>query len=309
MHISKKSSIFAHIFETMKNIAFIINPISGTFNKRRIPKLVDKLLDKEQWMPDVVYTEYKGHGTELAKRYAQLGFDAVVAVGGDGTVNEVASGLCGTNTALGIVPVGSGNGFARHLGTPLSATNAIEALNHMTPVACDYGLANDHPFFATCGTGFDAHISEEFQKAGKRGFRTYLEKILTQIFSFQPEEYRIEGEGLNLEGKAFLLTVANCNQWGHDAMIAPKASVQDGKLDLVICSPFPLILAPGLGLALFTKTIDQRMQVTSLKVKELTLHRAEGSSFHLDGDPVDLGSEIHIRVVEDGLKVLVPKKY
>lgn len=293
----------------MKNIAFIINPISGTLNKRRIPKIIDKLLDKEQWMPDIVFTEYKGHGIELARHYAALGFNAVVAVGGDGTVNEVASGLRGTNTALGVIPIGSGNGFARHMGTPLRTTNAIEAINNMTPVRCDYGLANDHPFFATCGTGFDASISEEFQKAGTRGFRTYFEKIVKNIFTYEPENYKLKGEGIDIEGKAFLVTIANCSQWGASAVIAPKASVQDGKLDVVFCSPFPLILAPGLALGLFTKTIDQGIHVTSLKTKEVTLFRDNAGPFHIDGDPVEMGTEIHIRVVEDGLWVLAPKRF
>ena len=293
----------------MNNIAFIINPISGTLNKRRIPKIIDKLLDKEQWMPDIVFTEYKGHGIELARHYAALGFNAVVAVGGDGTVNEVASGLRGTNTALGVIPIGSGNGFARHMGTPLRTTNAIEAINNMTPVRCDYGLANDHPFFATCGTGFDASISEEFQKAGTRGFRTYFEKIVKNIFTYEPEYYKLKGEGIDIEGKAFLVTIANCIQWGASAVIAPKASIQDGKLDVVFCSPFPLILAPGLALGLFTKTIDQGIHVTSLKTKEVTLFRDNAGPFHIDGDPVEMGTEIHIRVVEDGLWVLAPKRF
>ena len=293
----------------MKNIAFIINPISGTLNKRRIPKLIDKLLDHDQWMPDIVFTEYKGHGIELARHYAALGFNAVVAVGGDGTVNEVASGLRGTNTALGIVPIGSGNGFARHLGTPLRVTNAIEALNSMTPVRCDYGLANDHPFFVTCGTGFDASISEEFQKAGARGLRTYVQQIVKKIFSYRPEHYTLKGDGIDLQGDAFLITFANCNQWGNAAVIAPKASIQDGLLDVVICSPFPLILAPGLALSLFTKTIDQGVHVSSVKTRELTLYRDAPAPFHLDGDPVSFGTEIHIRVVEDGLWVLAPKRF
>ena len=295
--------------EMMKNIAFIINPHSGTLNKRRIPKLIDKLLDKKQWMADIVFTEYKGHGIELARHYAALGFNAVVAVGGDGTVNEVASGIRGTSTALGVIPIGSGNGFARHMGTPLRVTNAIEALNNVTPVRCDYGLANDHPFFVTCGTGFDASISEQFQQAGTRGLKTYVEKIIKHIFNYQPENYRLKGEEVDLEGKAFLITFANCNQWGNAAIIAPKASIQDGKLDIVICSPFPLILAPGLALQLFTKTIDQGMHVSSIKTKEVTLYRDAPAPFHLDGDPVHMGNEIHLRVVEEGLWVLAPKRY
>jgi len=130
-----------------------------------------------------------------------------------------------------------------------------------------------------------------------------------KIFTYEPEPYRLKGENIDLEGKAFLVTIANCNQWGASAVIAPKASIQDGKLDVVICSPFPLILAPGLALSLFTKTIDQGMHVSSVKTKEVTLIRETAAPFHLDGDPVEMGTEIHIRVVEDGLWVLAPKRF
>ncbi len=293
----------------MRNIAFIINPISGTQNKRRIPKIIDNKLDKRVWMADIVYTEYKGHAEELARHYADLGFSAVVAVGGDGTVNEVASGIRDTQTALGVVPIGSGNGFARHLGTPLRVANAIETINNATPMQCDYGMANDRPFFVTCGSGFDATISEQFQRAGSRGFRTYLEEIVKLLFTYKPEHYRVVVDGVDLDGTAFLLTVANCNQWGNAAVIAPKASIQDGLLDVVICSPFPLIQAPSLAIKLFTKTIDQGMNVTSLQTREVTLIRDYAAPFHLDGDPVQMGEEIHLRIVEDGLWVLVPKRY
>lgn len=293
----------------MKNIAFIINTIAGTQNKRRIPKMVNKQLDKEQWTPDFVFTEYKGHATELASHYASLGFDAVVAVGGDGTVNEVASGLRDTQTALGILPIGSGNGFARHLGLPLRLPNAIDLLNHCEPISCDYGLANNRPFFVTCGTGFDAFISEEFQRAGKRGVKSYVEQVLKHIFTYRPQRYALEGEGINLSGESFLLTFANCNQWGNAAVIAPKASIQDGLMDVVICTPFPLIFAPGLAIGLFTKTIDQGMHVSSIKTRQVTLRREDDLPFHIDGDPVQMSGTITVRIVPDGLRVLAPKRY
>ena len=165
----------------MRNIAFIINPIAGTIGKRKMINLIEKNVDSSVWTHDIVVTKYAGHATELALHYAQLGFEAVVAVGGDGTVNEVACGLIGTNTALGVVPSGSGNGFARHLGIPIRIPSAIDRLNRCGAMRCDYGLVNDKPFFVTCGCGFDAHISEEFQKADKRGIKTYVEKIFTEI--------------------------------------------------------------------------------------------------------------------------------
>lgn len=293
----------------MKNIAFIINPISGTQNKRRIPKLIDHLLDREQWMPDVVFTEYKGHATELAARYAALGYYAVVAVGGDGTVNEVATGLRDKQTALGIIPVGSGNGFARHLGISMLVNRAIERLNHVEAVSADYGMANDLPFFVTCGTGFDAYISEDFQKAGKRGLATYVEKIFKDFFSYSPAHYRIEGDGVDIDTNAFLITFANCNQWGNAAQIAPKASIQDGKMDIAIVSKLPLIAAPAFALRLFTKSINDSFCMNSITAKEVILHRDEAAPFHLDGDPVQMPEDIRIRIVQDGIRILVDKRY
>lgn len=293
----------------MKNIAFIINPIAGTMNKRRIPKIIDSSLDREQWNPDIVFTEYKGHATELATQYAQMDFDAVVAVGGDGTVSEVATGLRDTDTALAIIPIGSGNGLARHLNIPLRLSRAVELLNCSEAIPMDYAMLNERPFFCTCGMGFDALISEHFAAAGKRGMRTYIEQIIKDVFQYTPQHCTIKGDGVNLETDAFLLTVANANQWGNAAYIAPQASVQDGLLDIAILSPFPILAVPGLIMQLFTKTLDKGLFMNTIRTRELTLLRSEPAPFHCDGDPVDVGCEAHIRVVHDGLKVLVERRF
>mgnify|MGYP002520708776 CR=1 FL=1 len=293
----------------MKNIAFIINPIAGTLNKRRIPKAIDTLLSHEQWTPDIVFTEYKGHATELAAQYAQMDFDAVVAVGGDGTVSEVAAGLRDTNTALGILPIGSGNGLARHLNIPLRLPRAIGMLNHSEPVAIDYALLNNRPFFCTCGLGFDALISEHFAAAGKRGIKTYLQQIVKDIFQYNPQHCTIKGNGVDIETDAFLVTIANANQWGNAAYIAPQASIQDGMLDIAIISPFPILAVPGLVMKLFTKTLDKGLFINTVRTNELTVTRPEPAPFHCDGDPVEIGTTAHIRVVPDGLRVLVQRRF
>ena len=293
----------------MKNIAFIINPISGTINKRRLPKAIEHGIDHERWATDIVFTEYKGHATELAKQYARLGFDAVVAVGGDGTVNEVASGLRGTQTALGIIPVGSGNGFARHLQIPLRVPGAIEMLNHAEPITVDYGMLDDQPFFCTCGIGFDATISEHFAEAGKRGIKTYLEKIVKDFFGYETEQYHITGDGIDITTKAFLITFANANQWGYAAYIAPKASIQDGKLDIAILSKVPIIAVPAVALRLMTKTLDSDLFMHTVHAKEITLVREKEGAMHIDGDPIQKGKEVKIRIVEDGLRVMVAKRF
>lgn len=293
----------------MKNIAFIINPISGTKNKKQLPKLIDKELDHTQWLPTIVYTEYPGHATILAHQFARMGFEAVVSVGGDGTLNEVVCGLRDTQTALGVVPMGSGNGFARHIGMPLSAANAIQFFNHCEPIQADYGLANGKVFVSTCGTGFDATIAEHFAVVGKRGFVGYLQSVIRDAFTYKPQHVRLVGEGIDMEQTAFLVNFANASQWGYEAAIAPKASIQDGKMDISLMSENALLGAPDLALRLFTKSIDSSLFMNTLRAKEITLIRDEAAPFHIDGDPVEMEKDIHIQIVENGLRVLVEKRF
>ena len=297
----------------MKNIAFIINPISGSKEtqnaKRKLPKLIMQTLDMEQWLPNIVFTEYAGHATDLAHQFARMGFDAVVAVGGDGTVNEVARGLKDTNTALGILPMGSGNGFARHLNIPIRPQKALEMINHSEPIHVDYGLANGRLFVSTCGTGFDAVVADNFAGSNKRGFMTYLQNTLKVAFSYQPQTYHIVGDGLDVTHKAFLITFANANQWGYEAMIAPKASVQDGKMDIMLMSSHAILGSASLALRLFTGSIDNSYFMDTIRAKEITLEREEVAPFHIDGDPVEMDKDIHIKIVSDGLRVLVEKRF
>lgn len=297
----------------MKNIAFIINPIAGTQKKQKLPKLITQTLDKSQWLPNIVFTEHAGHAEELAKQFAQMGFEAVVAVGGDGTVNEVARGLRDTQTAMGILPMGSGNGLARHLNIPMRLNRALEVFNRCEPIKIDYGLANGHVFVTTCGTGFDAMIAEQFAAAGKRGFKTYVQKIVEDLITYKPETYRIvesEGESeLDITTTAFLITFANANQWGNEAYIAPKASVQDGKMDICIMSSKAVFAVPSLAVGLFTKMLDKSLFMDGAKAKDVILYREKEGPFHIDGDPIQMEKDIHIQIVEEGLKVLVEKRF
>ena len=290
-------------------IAFIINPFSGTGKKEDIPSLIKQELDNEVFETEIVFTGYRGHGTELAKEFVEKNFQIVVAVGGDGTVNEVGRSLINTDTSLGIIPIGSGNGLARHLGIPMNLKKAIKQLNHSEPIRMDYGLVNNRPFFCTCGTGFDAYVSTEFAKGKKRGVMSYIEKIITGYFTYKSQNYHLLGEGIDLNSKAFVITFANASQWGNNAYIAPQASVQDGKLDISIMSSFPIIALPTLALQLFAKTIDKDLFMTTLRSKDITLIREESGPFHYDGEPYEEGLKIEIRTITDGLKVLVNKRY
>jgi YegS/Rv2252/BmrU family lipid kinase len=293
----------------MKNIAFIVNPISGTKAKNRVAKMIRELLDPQQFSPTVVVTEYAGHATQLAQQFALEGYYAVVAVGGDGTVNEVANGLIGTNTALGIIPNGSGNGFARHLDISTRINRAVEMLNSSEPIRVDYGMVNERNFFSTCGVGFDALVAVQFNEGKNRGLKMYIQNTLQSLFNYKPETYRIVGEGVDVTTEAFLITFANAGQWGYDANIAPKASVQDGLMDIAIVNKFPLSAAPKLALSLFTHNIDENSYMNTIRAKEVTLIREQAGPMHIDGDPVEMPAELHIKMVEDGLKVLVKKRF
>lgn len=293
----------------MKNIAFIVNPVSGPKTKNRITKLIRELLNKELFSPTVVVTEYAGHATQLAQQFALEGYYAVIAVGGDGTINEVGKGLCGTNTALGIIPNGSGNGFARHLEISTRMNRAVEMLNNSEVISVDYCTVNDIPFFSTFGVGFDALVAQDFSNTS-RGLKGYIESILKDIFQYKPEQYHLQGDGIDLTTSAFLINFANASQWGYDACIAPKASLQDGWMDVAIVSEFPLIKAPELAWQLFTKSIDENHYMHTIRVKEIMLERENDSSpVHIDGTPTQMAKDLHIKIVEDGLKVLVKKRF
>lgn len=292
-----------------KKIAFIINPMAGVRTKSFIPQHIHDELNRDLFDPTVAFTDYRGHGSLLARDFAAKGFDSVVAVGGDGTINEVARGLVQTSVSLGILPIGSGNGLARHLEIPMNIRKAIQMLNFSEEISIDYGLVNQRPFFCTCGTGFDAYIAAEFAKGHRRGIVAYLEKIVKGYFAYHSENYRIVGKNIDFTTKTFLMTVANASQWGNNVYIAPKASVQDGRLDVSIMSNFPIIALPTLALQLFTKTISNDLFINTFRMSEITVFRPAPGPFHYDGEPYEEGKEINIRVVLGGLKVLVRKRF
>ena len=207
-----------------REITFIVNPISGTHSKDEMPAILESRLDKDLFDASLRFTEYAGHAAEIALDCAEKGQDIVVAVGGDGTVNEVARSLTHTNTALGIIPFGSGNGLARHLCLPMDAKKAVDIINACKIEAFDYGVINNQPFFCTCGMGFDAFISFKFAEAGKRGPITYVENVLKEGLKYKPETYEVTDDTGARKYKAYLIACANASQYGNNAYIAPGAT-------------------------------------------------------------------------------------
>lgn len=291
-----------------KKIIFIINPISGTVSKANIPELVEQNLDKDKFDYGVIYTEYAGHATLLAKEAAKNGADIVVAAGGDGTINEIGKSLINTTTAMAIIPCGSGNGLARHLQIPINPKKCIDIINECDIRAFDYGIINNHPFFCTCGMGFDAFISMQFAKAGKRGMLTYVQKVLEIGLNYQPEVYVIDEDNRTEHMKAFLISAANASQYGNNAYIAPQATMQDGLLDITIIEPFGALDAAQVAIEMFNKTLDKNLKVKTFRTKHIHIHRQKPGIIHFDGEPVEDAQDVDINVVPKGINILVSKK-
>lgn len=270
---------------------------------------IDKLLDKEQFAHDVVTTKFIGHATEIARGAANGGADIVCAIGGDGTVNEVARALVHTDTHLAIIPCGSGNGLARHLHIPLDAIRAIRLLNEGRPLRMDYGMVNLYPFFCTCGVGFDAFISQEFAKAGRRGPLTYLENILNNALRYNAETYEIDVEDEragHTRYQAVLIACANASQYGNNVYIAPQASVHDGLMDVTIIEPFTVLEAPQIALQLLNGTIEQNSRIKTLRCRNLRIKRERAGVIHYDGNPAETGAQIDVSIVSGGLSCICP---
>ena len=294
-----------------KSVRFIVNPISGTRGKEAIIRLIPQYLSDERFRYEIVYTERSGHAAQLAQEAAEAGVDIVAAVGGDGTVNEVARALVGTDTALGIVPCGSGNGLARHLCLPVSMKGALNIINQAQTDTFDYGLINGHPFFCTCGMGFDAHVSMLFAQSGKRGLSTYARMVVTEGLKYDGDTYDvtfIDGDGSTQHRKAFLVTCANAAQYGNNTYIAPGASMQDGLLDVIIIEPIKGVAATKVLMALFTKTIKRNRHVSFFRTRQLHIHRSSEGPIHFDGDPMVMGADIDIELKPRGLKAIVNPK-
>ncbi|MEJ7780762.1 MAG: diacylglycerol kinase family protein [Daejeonella sp.] len=288
-----------------KKIAFIINPISGGKNKLKFPGLASEYLDKTTFHSDYVFTERPGHAFDIAGEMLKGNTDILVAVGGDGTINEVASAILGSDRVMGIVPYGSGNGLARSLGIPLNDRKAILRLNKLNSTCIDAGELNGKKFFNMAGIGFDAHISTLFAEGVKRGLHGYVKTTLSEISSYRPQHYRLEIDGKCYEQDAFMISIANSSQFGNNAHISPFASLKDGLLDICITKPFPLYHFPVLGYRMFNKSIHRSKYIEIIQGREIRIFREYSGAVHLDGEPVLMGSELNIKIRPLGLSILV----
>ncbi len=289
-----------------KKILFIVNPISGGKNKKRIPELIDKYLSKSIFEYRISFTERVEHGFMLAKAAVKDGFEIVVAVGGDGTVNEVAKALIKTDIMLGIIPFGSGNGLARSLNIPLKISKAISIINDLQSDIIDAASFNEDFFFNVAGTGFDAHISQSFATNKTRGLFGYVGTTFRELRRYKPSDYKINLDGKELLRKAFILSIANSAQYGNGAYIAPRADVKDGLLDLIVVKPITWYNMPFAVSKMFTKKAENSKYVEMFQAKKITIERNVEAPIHLDGEPKMGERIISIEVIPLAIKVIIP---
>ncbi|GHE40233.1 diacylglycerol/lipid kinase family protein [Sphingobacterium griseoflavum] len=287
-----------------KRILFVVNPISGGKKKTAFNKQVLEVLDLERFDPTFKITDHANHAFELGKQAIQEGYDAVVAVGGDGTINELGSAIMGTNMPLGIIPEGSGNGLALYLGIPLNESAAIRRINRFESVEVDTGEINGRHFFNIAGLGFDASVSDHFATENIRGPIGYLRSAVNVLGNFKPSTYTLIIDGKAYKREAFMISVANSPQYGNNAYIAPQASITDGILDVCVVQKFPLYLLPKMVFHLFTKSADQSDYVEILPGKAIRIIRDEKGPVHVDGEPVEMGTTLDIEIKHKSLKII-----
>lgn len=268
-----------------------------------MPELIQKNLDTNLIEPTIVFTKQPRHGHELAKNAVNK-YDYVIAVGGDGTINEIASAIVGTDTALGILPFGSGNGLSRFLKIPMDTADAIKNLNKQHVEIIDTGRLDGQWFFNMAGMGFDAHIGEVFSHNKTRGFFTYVKSAFREISSYTSEVYQIDIDGKVYEREAFMVSFANSSQFGNNAHVSPDASIQDGLLDVCIVKPFPLYRFIEMGLRMFFKTAGGSKYVEIIRGKLIKVKRHKRGPVHLDGEPHIAEADTEIKIVPRSLKII-----
>ena len=287
----------------------IINPISGTGNKKNVPEMVAGRLKEFGFDLDVRFTGGRGDATTLAAEASAKGYGCVLACGGDGTANETARALCGSNTAMGILPAGSGNGLARHLGIPMDISLALDIIMNDNIVASDYGTVNGLPFFCTFGMGFDAAVSHRFARQSRRGLLSYVKSAISEYVQFRPQTYALSANGKVLTEKAFLVAVCNASQWGNNAYIAPHASITDGLLDITIVHSGSPIDAAVMGMDIFTGFINKNTMVHCFRAPAAVIYRSKPGEAHIDGEPMMMDDILDIKCHQGALRIFTPLEH
>lgn len=293
-----------------KTFLFIINPKAGGRSKHDLNHFIAQKAKQFNLAFEIIFTTHAGHAFELSNTIDVNKYSTVVAVGGDGTINEVGRGLINKTVSLAIVPMGSGNGLARYSKIPLGTIKAIETAFVGKSVSMDVIQIGAHFSFNVSGVGFDAAVAHDFQHLHKRGFWGYFKLVLKQAFNFKPVEISVDlmtTEGIkNIKDKVFLMAVANSNQFGNNAIIAPAADTSDGKFNLVIVKPFAFYKMPYYAAMLFANKFDKIKAVLNYEAAHCTINTST-TTWHVDGEPVNLASPIEIKILPLAIQIIVPQ--
>ncbi|MDC0201845.1 diacylglycerol kinase family lipid kinase [Flavobacteriales bacterium] len=285
-------------------IKFIVNPISGKGKQKDIENTIRENLDSKRYEYTVQYTKKKEHAKELSKQAITNGYEAIIAVGGDGTVNEIASECIGKDTILGIIPAGSGNGFAYHIGMKKNIKKSILQLNNAKVKIVDSCTVNSIPFVNVSGIGFDAHIANLFQNLEKRGFWNYTKLIYKEI-NYKAKEYTINYNGKSRKIKAVMISFANATQYGNNFRISPRSELDDGIIDFVIVKDMPKRMIPQFLIKIANGKIENSKFVEIIQAKEMEIFSDE-EIIHLDGEPKTISKSVVVKNNPKTLKILVP---
>ncbi|UCH14201.1 MAG: YegS/Rv2252/BmrU family lipid kinase [Bacteroidales bacterium] len=289
-----------------ENILFIVNPVSGKGKKTYIIKQINEHLNPDKYNVVFEDSKYKGHAHTIAEQYKEKGIKKIVAVGGDGTVNEIGSAIINTDISLGIIPRGSGNGLARFLSIPMNAKGAIEIINNPSIKDIDAAKVNDKYFFCTCGVGFDAHVGNIFNKYTKRRSINYFKDTIQEFLKYKPKEYNLKFDSQKKKVKSLLVTIANAGQYGNNVYISPDAKIDDGFLDLCILKPFPISIILPIGLRLIGRTLNKSKYLEVIKCKNIILKKKKKVKCHYDGETYKAGKSIKVEIIPASLKVMIP---
>jgi YegS/Rv2252/BmrU family lipid kinase len=287
------------------NFTFIINPYSGLRrNKSNLPSLIEEKVKNDF---EIVYTEYAGHASAIAKTALSNGSKNIIAIGGDGTMNEVATALVGTDSNFGLIPMGSGNGFARSLRLPLNSEKALDVIVKANLKKIDVGKINEHHFFCVAGIGFDAEVAQQFQKRKIRGAIPYFFIGLKELSAYTYPAYFLKNAEKELKVNPLLITFANGTEFGNGAKIAPYADMQDGKLDVCIFSKMSIFRAILESRKMFNGRIKQIKSYSTFLAENVTVFADTGNfTFHTDGEPHTAEKSVDVKIIPHALNVIVP---
>lgn len=290
-------------------VMMIVNPVSGVNHSKKkvLLDLASTRFTAPHYSLQTFITSHQGHATELAREALAQQYDRVIAVGGDGSINEIARVLVNTPVALGIVPLGSGNGLAHFLQIPFDLEQALDVIANNHQIKADTVILNDQLFVSVAGVGFDALVARKFADEPRRGFFSYLKVVVREYFRYRPKKYHIIADGVEIVTRALFITFANSDQFGYKTTISPTADICDGKVDICIVQKIPFWRIPQLAWLTYTRSIDRSKFVQIIKVTEASITRKKGKYLNLDGEPVKFAKELHLKVNPASLQIIIPQ--